>query len=100
MNEPLPPDIVDPVLHDFTGQAQPVLGLLSACRRVGGPDYFGDRLVRCVVFAARGDESRIRQLIELGRQDFRNVIMAAEYDVPGVRRLRDFNRPFESAELS
>lgn len=65
----------------------------------GSPDDIGDRLLRCIVFGAQGNESRLRQLMELVRQDFRDVIMAAEYDELGLRRLRDFNQPFGSAEI-
>jgi hypothetical protein len=75
-------------------RSQAILDLLLACRCIG------NGLVRCIIFAAGGDESRIRQLIDLERQDFRDVIVATEYDAVRLQRLRDFNRSFENAELS
>lgn len=101
MNDPLPPDIVSRVHQDFGSRADAVLDFLRDCRHSGNSDYLCDRFVRCIVFAARGEESRIPQLIGLMRQDFRDVIMAAEYDTNTLvpRRLRDFNFPFESAEI-
>ncbi|HWL07978.1 MAG TPA: thioredoxin family protein, partial [Planctomicrobium sp.] len=95
----LPVDVLERVDRDFGNAADAVSDLLLACRRIGSPDYIGDRLLLCLVFAARGDESRIRQLMELARQDFRDVVMAAEYDELGLRRLRDFNQPFGSADI-
>lgn len=99
MDEPLPSDVVEQLRHDFGDSADVVALLLLACRRLGSSDFIGDRLVRCIVFATRGDESRITRLIELERQDFRDVIMAAEYDALGLRRLWDFNRPFGDAAI-
>lgn len=97
MIEPLPLDIVDRIRQDFGNQAEVALALLLDCRKAAGPDFIGDRLVRCIVFAARGDESRLLELIELERRDFRDVIMTAEYDVLG-NQLRDLNLPFGSAD--
>lgn len=97
--QPLPIDVQERVDQDFGKSADAISNLLLASRRIGSPDYFGDRLLRCFVFAAQGNESRLRQLIELARQDFRDVIIAAEYDELGLRRLRDFNHPFGSADI-
>ena len=99
MNQPLPNDIVARVRRDFGERADAVLSLLLGCRRVGSSDHIDDRLVRCIVFTARGDESRVGQLIELGRQDYWEVISAAEFDDSHFRQLRDFDRPFESADI-
>ena len=94
MDEPLPADVVERLSSDYGERADTVTAQLLACRRLGSTDYFGDRLVRCVVFVARGDEWRVPDLIELGRQEYRDLILAAEYDPLCVRRLRNFNHPF------
>ena len=99
MNDPLPEDVVERVRRDFGERAEVILALLLASRRLGSADYIGDLLVRCIVFAAHGAEERLRDLLELERQDFRDVIMAAEYDALGTRHLWDFNRPFASAGI-
>lgn len=96
--EPLPVDAVDRIRRDFGVRAMAVQEFLLVHRRTGSSDYIGDRLIRCIVFSANGDEQRLRHLIELEQWDHRDVIMLAEYD--GItKRLRDFNRPFESAEI-
>jgi hypothetical protein len=100
LNQPLPIDVGEQLDRDFGDGAKAASNLLLASRRIGSPDYFGDRLLRCLVFAAQGNESRFRQLMELARQDFRDVVMAAEYDELGLRRLRDFNYPFGSADIA
>jgi hypothetical protein len=100
MIEPLPAGVVEQLLRDFGSCAEPVAALLLACRRLGGPDYIGDRLMRCIMFAARRGESRVPRLIEQERQDFRDIMMAAEYDALRVRHLRDFNRPFGIADIA
>ncbi len=100
MDEALPTDVVEQLRRDFGNRAEAVSALLLARRRLGSSDYIGDRLVRCIVFTAHGDETRVPLLIELERQDFRDLIMAAEYDAIGMRRLWDFNRPFRSAHIA
>ncbi len=92
-------DLVLRVQRDFGERAGKVLNILRTCRS-GGSDYLGDRVARCVVFAAAGDESRLMALLELWRQDFRDVIMAAEYDRLGILHLRDLNLPFEKADFA
>ena len=99
MDDDLPPDLISRVRQDFGERAEKVLDILRVCRS-GGQEYLGDRLARCVVFAASGDETRLMELLELWRQDFRDVIMAAEYDRLGDLRLRDLNNPFESADFA
>jgi hypothetical protein len=51
-----------------------------------------DRLIRCAIYLARGSLERLRQQIALGMLDYRDLIMAAEYE--GDVRVRDFSRPF------
>lgn len=99
MDDDFPPDIVSRLHRDFGERAETILNVLRACRS-GNEDYLNDRLARCVIFAASGDETRLAKLLDLWRQDFRDVIVAAEYDQLGVMRLRDFNRPFESADFA
>jgi hypothetical protein len=55
----------------------------------------GPRLLRCAAVGSAGDLEQLKNLIELLKIDYRDVIMAAEYDVRGGRpvRLRDLNEP-------
>lgn len=98
MIEPLPDD-VDARLHkDFGNHAVKVKEQLLLKRGYGSSSFLGDRLIRCIIFAASGDELRIGKLIELAQQDYRDVIVAGEYDRQNIRK-RDLNKPFEDAEF-
>jgi hypothetical protein len=78
------------LVQDFGDRADSVAVCLLNCRRIGSPDYIGDRLVRCIVQAAKGNERRVQELIVLEREDVRDVIGLGEYDGSGncVRDLR------------
>jgi hypothetical protein len=88
MNDPLPLDVIDRLNSDFGDRANAVASLLT-----GSADRIGDRVVRCIVYAARGDESKVQCLIELARQDYRDVIIAGEYDEV-MEQIRDLRASF------
>ena len=52
-----------------------------------------DRIVRCIVFVANGDLNRLEKAIDLAREDYRDLIVWAEYDEKN-ERVRDFSNPF------
>ena len=52
-----------------------------------------DRIVRCIVFIANGDLNRLEKAIDLAREDYRDLIVWAEYDEKN-ERVRDFSNPF------
>ena len=58
----------------------------------------GDRMLRAMVFLAKGDIERFKQVIELGRTDYRDVLWQAEYDC-GEEQLYDFNKTFHELNL-
>ena len=58
----------------------------------------GDRILRCLLYVARGRFNYLADAIVLARHDFRDLIVSAEYD-PNMERIRDFNQPFDSARL-
>jgi hypothetical protein len=93
VEEPLPHDVLDRLTRDFGARADGVAALLLARRRIGSADFLGDRLVRCIVHAAGRDEQRVQQLLDLERQDYRDVIVAGEYD-GAMRRVRDLRATF------
>jgi len=93
VQEPLPLDVLDRLRRDFGNRADAVAAHLLARRRTGDAVFLGDRLARCVVQAARGDEQRVQQLLDLAGQDYRDVIMAGEYDA-GTRQIRDLRASF------
>ncbi len=58
----------------------------------------GDRMLRAMVFLAKGNIERFKQIIELGRTDYRHVLWQAEYDC-GEEQLYDFNKTFHELKL-
>ena len=57
-----------------------------------------DRMLRAMVFLAKGDIERFKQVIELGRTDYRDVLWQAEYDC-GEEQLYDFKKTFHELKL-
>lgn len=55
------------------------------------------RVARCVLFLAQGDEEKLAHFVTVARTDYRDVIWWAEYDGK-EDRLRDFARPFTTGE--
>lgn len=99
METPLPTDIVERIRQDFGTRSEAVIGIFDELRRAKST-FIHDRIVRCVIFLAGGDDMRLLDQIDLWRQDYRDVISAAEYDSLHVLQLRDFNQPFGSAEIA
>ncbi len=58
----------------------------------------GNRLLRAMVFLSKGNIDRFKQVIELGRTDYRDVLWQAEYDC-GEEQLYDFNKTFHELNL-
>jgi hypothetical protein len=86
--ENYPQDIVDRIIQDFDADA---IGQIHLWLE----DLGSDRLARCALFLARGSMEELKGAVELGRTDYRDLIVAAEYDRQDTH-LRDFNRPFQS----
>ena len=86
MDDPLPLDVTARLKADFGERADAAAALLH----VDDPCEY---IVRCIIHAARGDESKVQHLIELNREDYRDVINAGEYDeLKG--RIRDLRVSF------
>lgn len=92
----LPDDILDRIAADFdVTQRTEVTEALLALAEVTREPW---RVARCVLFVAGGDLGRFREMTELAQADYRDAVVAAEYD-RWDGRLRDFSRPFDEAEL-
>ncbi|MEO6995939.1 MAG: hypothetical protein ABI273_20210 [Lacunisphaera sp.] len=56
-------------------------------------DLGSDRLSRCALFLAQGALQKLEEAVSLGKTDYRDLIVAAEYD-RADNQIRDFNQPF------
>lgn len=94
----LPQDVIGWIERVHGRRAAATLEKLDALRDAQG-NPFGDRVVRCIVYAAwlfprRSFEGWMRE----AQVDYRDVIMAAEYDDCG-NRVRDFANPFRPEDF-
>lgn len=89
----LPDDVMARIRVVYGGKAQAVLDALC-CFRSHNASFATDRVLRCIVSAAEGDESCVTKYIELAKKDWRDVVTAAEYKYPDVRE-RDLSKPFD-----
>ena len=89
---PLEEDILEQVRADFPAKA--VRGVSESLSSLP----HGARIRRCIVVAARGRIRHFKYFCRLADQDYRDLIVAAEYDGSG-RRQYDFNRPIPEARI-
>jgi len=84
--ENYPRDIVDRVIEEYPPDA---IGQVHLWLE----ELDSDRLARCALFLAQGSLTKLKEEVALGRADYRDLIVAAEYD-RADNRLRDFSQPF------
>jgi hypothetical protein len=92
----LPPDILARIAADYPPEDRP--GIIEALLVLTEVTREPERVARCVLFVADGDLEEFERMIELARTDYRDTVVAAEYD-HADRRLRDLSKPFEDGEL-
>ena len=68
------------VLEDFAGENQ---------------ELSDERILRCIVFVAKGDLDKLGEAIDLAKIDYRDLIVWAEYDET-LERVRDLSTSFPS----
>jgi hypothetical protein len=92
---PLPEDVLDWICSNIAAdERKTAISLLeSAVTHEGTPPE--PRLLRCAAVASRGEIERLRRNVERLRIDYRDVIMAGEYEVENskLKRVRDLSLP-------
>ncbi len=89
---PLPEDIIAEVRQGFSeDDSLHVLKMLSELQGEN-PDLFGDRILRCIVVLGSGSIEKVSKAAQLARDDYRELISAAEYD--WGNRIRLLSLPF------
>ncbi|TWU35835.1 hypothetical protein Q31b_52700 [Novipirellula aureliae] len=73
-------DIIERIRADFP-DAGTALAAMSVSGKTG-------RIARCIVFASNGSLEKMREYIQMAETDFRDVIVAGEYDET-MRPVRD-----------
>jgi hypothetical protein len=89
----LPTDIQLRVQHDFGPEEALVICQLLVELKAEDPVLFVDRILRCLVFVARGDFKKFSDGVALARLDYRDLIVQGEYDA-NWQRVRSLVAPF------
>lgn len=91
----LPEDVLEWICSNFDeSERQVAVSVLeSAVIHDGTPAE--PRLLRCATVASRGDIEKLRRNVERLGVDYRDVIMAGEYELQNkkIKRVRDLNLP-------
>lgn len=91
-------DIIGRIKTDFGENADKATTMLiDAIKKV---DYLKtDRVIRCIIFLAKGNLTDLNKYIETATFDTRDVMLWAEYEKLNgdlnFKRQRDFNNTFE-----
>jgi hypothetical protein len=93
----LPPDVAAWVSAHFPGEVaeRARRALEAAVDHTGTP--VGERLLRCLAVGSRGHLDALLRLVSEVRTDFRDVIVAGEYESVDQKlvRVRDLTKPIE-----
>lgn len=87
---PLPADIASKIATDFAHE--PLERVLAQVHEYQGAEKI--RVIRCIIYLAKGSLEQLLQLIGTAQTDYRDVIYRAEYDRED-RQVRRFDLPFE-----
>ena len=95
-------DILGQIELDFEQEKGRAVAALNAALKEN--DYLRDeRIVRCIIFLAKGDLQQLTQRIVDAKNDPRDVMYWAEYmnrnSLEEATRVRDFNKPFNENDL-
>jgi hypothetical protein len=93
-----PPDDVMVFLSSrFSLKDQAEAQALLAHAPVEGTGQSPARLLRCAIFASQGSIEGLRHYVSLLAVDWRDVIVAGEYDPQGqdLLQVRDLNQPLQ-----
>ena len=90
-------DIVERINTDFGENAINATAILSDA--ITNVDYLKtDRVIRCIIFLAKGNLTDLNRYIETATYDTRDVMLWAEYvglkENEKPKRVRDFNKTF------
>ena len=93
-------DILRKIHSDFGENANNAINVLN--KAVEEITYHEtDRVLRCIIFLAKGSIDELHKHIEVAELDARDVMFQAEYEKifgeSDFKRLRDFNKTFEES---
>ena len=96
-------DIIAKIKADFGNNSDKAFIILKDA--INKTDYLkSDRIIRCIIFLAKGNLIELNKNIETATFDTRDVMLWAEYKKHNgdlnYKRLRDFNKTFENCSVN
>lgn len=96
-------DIVIQIDTDFAQNAGKATEMLTDA--INKTDYLKtDRIIRCIVFLAKGNLTDLNKYIQMAITDTRDVILWAEYEIiteeENPQKVRDFNKTFDKCSCN
>jgi hypothetical protein len=96
-------DIIAKINIDFGESASDATTMLID--GIQKADYLKtDRVIRCIIFLAKGNLTELNKYIETATFDTRDVMFWAEYEGwkknENLKRVRDFNKTFDDCSYS
>ena len=93
IGEPVLTDIHQKIQIDFGLRAPFAMQVLDELD-AESKGLVSPRLIRALVYLAKGDIEALKKTVELARTDWRDVLLQAEYSYPEAIRVRDFDKTF------
>lgn len=96
---PITEDMNHYIASTFRAEDRAAAANLLAAATIEDGSMASPQLMRCALVGARGSLARLEKFVQLLRIDWRDVIMAGEYEnqPSGPVRVRDLNFPFPGA---
>lgn len=96
-------DIIARIKADFGNNSDKALIMIKDA--INKTDYLKtDRIIRCILFLAKGSLIELNINIETATFDTRDIMLWAEYEKLNgdlnYKRLRDFNKTFEDCSIN
>jgi hypothetical protein len=93
-------DIRRQMVIDFGETSNQAFDILK--NAIGKTEYLKtDRVIRCIIFLAKGNIEDLKKYIDAATFDTRDVMLWAEYEILNgdlsYKRRRDFNKTFEES---
>jgi len=97
----LPDDVQRHVARCFAPEQQAEALRMLAEARIEDGSPATPRLLRCAAFASRGNLPELHRLVALLALDWRDVIVAGEYELQGTSLVpvRNFSQPLEPLHI-
>ena len=90
-------DIYQKLKVDFNKELDEAINIMEALD-AQTKGLISDRLLRAIIYLAKGNIHRLKEVIKLSQKDFRDILWQAEYDC-GETLIHDFEKTFHELKM-